>query len=174
MELYRKKEECCGCGACGDICPVGAIRMAMDGEGFLYPEIDEKKCIKCGKCERTCPIREASHGGDASHGNPGKAENSYFGIRARDRNLRLASSSGGMFPLLADYVLRRQGVVYGAAFDQHMRVAHREACGGEELDALKRTKYVQSDLTGTYGRIRQRLGGADGCCSSVRPARPMP
>ena len=157
MELYRKKEECCGCGACGDICPVGAIRMAMDGEGFLYPEIDEKKCIKCGKCERTCPIREASHGGDASHGNPGKAENSYFGIRARDRNLRLASSSGGMFPLLADYVLRRQGVVYGAAFDQHMRVAHREACGGEELDALKRTKYVQSDLTGTYGRIRQRL-----------------
>ncbi len=148
MELYRKKEECCGCGACMDACPVDAIHMVMDGEGFRYPEIDEKKCIKCGKCQRICPIKSAS---------PGKAENSYLGVQARDRDLRLASSSGGMFPLLADYVFRRQGVVYGAAYDQDMGVAHREAHNMEELDALKRTKYVQSDLTGTYRRIRQHL-----------------
>lgn len=155
MELYRKKEECCGCGACGDVCPVGAIHMVMDKEGFRYPEIDEKTCIKCGKCERICPIKGASRGKDASYS--GDAENSYFGIRAKERELRLASSSGGMFPLLADYVFRRQGVVYGAAYDQDMGVAHREAHNREELKALKRTKYVQSDLTGVYRRIRQQL-----------------
>ena len=148
MELYREKETCCGCAACADICPVGAIHMAMDEEGFRYPEIDEKTCIKCGKCASACPMK-----GKRAE----KAKNSYLGVRAKDRKLRLASSSGGMFPLLADYVLRQQGVVCGAAYDGDMRVVHREARDRQELDALKRTKYVQSDLTGVYRRIRRHL-----------------
>ncbi|MCI9229921.1 MAG: 4Fe-4S binding protein [Lachnospiraceae bacterium] len=148
MELYREKKTCCGCGACADICPVGAIHMVMDEEGFRYPKVNEKKCTKCGKCASTCPMK----GRKAE-----ETEKSYFGIRAKERGLRLASSSGGMFPLLADYVFRRQGVVYGAAYDGNMKVAHGEARDRQELDVLKRTKYVQSDLTGTYRRIRRRL-----------------
>lgn len=35
MKLYLKKEDCCGCGACVDICPVHAIRMNRDEEGVL-------------------------------------------------------------------------------------------------------------------------------------------
>ena len=54
---YKKKEECCGCTACFAICPVKAITMKEDEEGFLYPVIDEKKCIKCYKCMKVCPLK---------------------------------------------------------------------------------------------------------------------
>lgn len=38
--VYDLKENCCGCTACANICPKGAIKMNPDGEGFLYPVID--------------------------------------------------------------------------------------------------------------------------------------
>ena len=148
MKLYEKKEACCGCSACGDICPVGAIHMVSDEEGFRYPEVDEKKCIHCGQCEQVCPIK----GKRADRG-----ENLYFGVQAKDETLRCASSSGGMFPVLAEYVFRRQGVVYGAAFNEDMEVVHREAWNQEDLEALKKTKYVQSNPEGVYRGIREHL-----------------
>ena len=56
-KLYEKKENCCGCSACIAICPVGAIKMVMDNEGFYYPEIDSKKCIKCYSCLKVCALK---------------------------------------------------------------------------------------------------------------------
>lgn len=53
-ELAKKKESCCGCGICSLICPMAAITMREDDEGFNYPKIDQFKCVRCGKCERTC------------------------------------------------------------------------------------------------------------------------
>lgn len=55
--LFKKKEECCGCTACYAICPVNAISMVADEEGFLYPTIDEKKCLRCKNCLRVCPLK---------------------------------------------------------------------------------------------------------------------
>lgn len=55
--LYSKKEECCGCTACFNICPVGAITMIEDAEGFLYPNIDTIKCLKCYQCLDVCPLK---------------------------------------------------------------------------------------------------------------------
>lgn len=57
IKLFSKKEECCGCTACYAICLANAIEMISDSEGFLYPHIDDKKCIKCGKCLKVCPIK---------------------------------------------------------------------------------------------------------------------
>ena len=55
MKLYREKELCCGCGACMDACPVDAVRMTEDGEGFFYPQADAAACIRCGRCVKACP-----------------------------------------------------------------------------------------------------------------------
>lgn len=56
-KLFDRKESCCGCTACYAICPVNAIAMKTDEEGFDYPEIDENTCILCKKCISVCPVR---------------------------------------------------------------------------------------------------------------------
>lgn len=58
-ELYKNKEDCCGCTACYAVCPTSSITMVEDEEGFLYPSINEKSCIRCQKCMTVCPIKEA-------------------------------------------------------------------------------------------------------------------
>lgn len=113
-KLYAKKEECCGCGACLDICGKEAIRMVVDREGFRYPKIDKNLCIDCGRCEEVCPVKKK--------GAEKEMHRQYFGVQAKEEKVRYASSSGGMFPVLAEYVFRQQGVVYGAAYDKNMRV----------------------------------------------------
>ena len=143
-----KKEHCCGCAACTDACPTGALRMAGDREGFRYPALRQDLCIHCGRCEAVCPLAHESAGNPAP---------SWFGARVKTEAVRLGSSSGGLFPLLADYVLRRGGAVFGAAFDEQMDVVHREARTAEELEGLKRTKYVQSRPDGVYRRIQALL-----------------
>lgn len=55
--LYDKKEQCCGCGACYAVCPVSAIEMKEDEEGFLYPAVYSDKCIGCYKCMKVCVFK---------------------------------------------------------------------------------------------------------------------
>ena len=45
-----KKDECVGCGKCGEICPAGAITM----QGKL-PHINRRQCIHCFCCQEFCP-----------------------------------------------------------------------------------------------------------------------
>jgi coenzyme F420-reducing hydrogenase beta subunit len=143
-----KKTACCGCAACAGICPTGAVRMVPDGEGFRYPTVDEARCVRCGRCEAVCPLRPLRGA---------NKERVCLGARAREDDVRLGSSSGGVFPVLAEYVLRRRGVVFGAAFSDSMEVVHREAWNAEELEALRRTKYVQSRTDGVYRRVEELL-----------------
>ena len=58
--LYERKELCCGCTACYAICPKNAITMEPDEEGFLYPVVNEEKCVRCYQCWKVCPIKEAN------------------------------------------------------------------------------------------------------------------
>ncbi len=147
-ECIWEKDSCCGCGACRDACYSGAICMMQDKAGFFYPRVNEKKCIKCGKCKQVCPLLNRSEG---------SAQNLYFGVQAKNDKIRYESTSGGIFPILAEYVFRRQGVVYGAAFNQDMEVVHTEAFDVEQLKSLKKTKYVQSNLDTVYLRIASWL-----------------
>ena len=148
MKFYTENAACCGCGACADACPKDAVHMVQDREGFRYPEVDEAKCVSCGRCRQVCPLPRPV---------PEAVEHTYFGAQAKDDAIRFASSSGGLFPILAQYVLDRQGVVFGAAYDEHMAVVHRAARNIEELEDLKRTKYVQSRLDGVYCQIEALL-----------------
>lgn len=56
-KLVKHKENCCGCGNCGAVCPVDVIEMSYDKEGFLYPNVNIEKCINCGKCEKACSFK---------------------------------------------------------------------------------------------------------------------
>lgn len=147
-DLYTNKRDCCGCGACKDICPVNAIDMVIDEEGFAYPAIVQEKCTDCGQCKEVCPIKARQEK---------KEDKLYFGIQVKNEKIRASSSSGGMFSVLAQYVFSHQGVVYGAAFNDSMEVIHMEAHDMDDLERLRKTKYVQSSLEGIYQSIKERL-----------------
>lgn len=151
MRLYADKKECCGCGACVDACEAGAICMVCDKEGFWYPEIDGAKCTGCGRCKSVCQIHRTKKPDEKGH------DRLYLGVQAKSAAIRASSSSGGMFCILAQYIFRRRGVVYGAAFNDKMEVVHMQARNMEQLEKIKGTKYVQSDLAGSFRRVREQL-----------------
>ena len=135
--VRKSKAECTGCGACMSICPRGAITMQPDEEGFLYPAVDGRVCVECDLCEKRCPAGRT------------QAENrpQLFGAQNRDAALRQASSSGGVFTALARAWMKRGGVVFGAAFDEALRVEHIGAFDETELSGMRGSKYVQSDAS---------------------------
>lgn len=148
MKLFSEKNQCCGCMACADICPQNAIHMNVDSEGFLYPEVSEELCTSCNCCKKVCPMTDI-----APHARPLK----YFAAQAKDQTLREAGASGGVSPVLAEYVLERGGVVYGAAFDDSMHVAHQRADNRDGLGRLARSKYIQSETAGIFRCVQKDL-----------------
>ena len=143
------KELCSGCTACKNICPVNAISMEQDDEGFLYPKVNEKKCIKCGKCINTCPILNKKEKKDF--------EQQGCIFQYNDDVIRKQSTSGGAFTAIADYVIEHNGIVFGAAFDNKYKVKHQMAEKKEELEKFRNSKYVQSDPDDTFPRVKDYL-----------------
>lgn len=137
-KMAKLGDACCGCGACAARCPKGCVEMVPDAAGFLRPEVDLEACIGCGGCDSVCP---------AIGGRPEDAASSVCWAKSRDREERLASSSGGIFALLAHEVLRDGGVVVGAAWAPGFK-AVRHVLVEEEgcLDEVMRSKYVQSSV----------------------------
>ena len=149
MLKLKHKQDCCGCSACAQICPRDCISMTADDEGFLYPNIDESRCIQCRKCETACPILTQQ----ASHSPAPEAYAAY----ASDDQTRSVSSSGGIFSLLARWVLRQNGVVFGAAFAEDHSVHHIMIDSENDLPLLQGSKYVQSRIEHTYIEAKQQL-----------------
>ena len=145
--------KCCGCGACYSACPNGSISMQYDAEGFLYPTINAETCLHCDLCETVCPVLSA--------GAPAKNNHVAFAARTNDVDALVQSTSGGIAFELASYVLRLGGVVYGACFDEAMRVVHQEITDASELKKLQGSKYVQSDIGNTYACAKQHLQKGD-------------
>ncbi|MBQ8914604.1 MAG: Coenzyme F420 hydrogenase/dehydrogenase, beta subunit C-terminal domain [Clostridia bacterium] len=141
--IICEEKLCCGCGACRHVCPVNAVEMVADAEGFLRPFVDEAKCIGCKRCERECPVNKI---------NASEPEKSYAAF-SKDADVRNSSSSGGVFYHLAKVILDEGGVVFGAAFDKDMRVCHRAAENENELRSLMGSKYVQRDASEVYDEV---------------------
>ena len=100
--LQVKENDCYGCGACYNRCPQKAISMIYNEEGFLFPQLDENKCIDCGLCAKACPA--------LSFVPQKRQEPECYAVWASDE-IRMKSSSGGMFTLLAEHILDNGGYV---------------------------------------------------------------
>lgn len=151
MKLFINKEDCCGCSACMNICPKKAINMEKDEKGFIYPQIDEKKCVDCGLCKKVCGFVKNYDKSELLD------EAIIYAARYNDDNARKKSSSGGIFYALSEYVLENGGVVYGAAFDDDFNVNHIRATTKEDRDKQLGAKYVQSSIGSSYRDARKDL-----------------
>lgn len=143
------KDNCTGCFACMNACPVKAITLPENEEGFYFPKVDYSTCINCGLCDKTCPVLNPS--------TLDVMKKAWYGW-AKDDNLRRKSSSGGVFGLLARKLIEEGGVVYGASFN-YGDCLRLESHSSEEvgLDALLKSKYVQSYVGEVFLKIKKDL-----------------
>lgn len=145
----NNKSKCCGCTACANICPKGAIIMQEDFEGFLYPEVDKSKCINCGLCDKVCPILNKD--------SEKKINMGAYALRCRDDDILSASTSGGFFTPLAEYVIDNNGIVFGVGYDNDLKIIHKEAITKEMVKEFRGSKYVQSYLGDIFKKVKKYL-----------------
>ncbi len=148
MEAICDKKLCSGCAACANICVKNAIQMKPDERGFLCPEIDPELCVDCRLCANVCPQNT-----EAKNACEGKV----FAALNKDDTTREKSSSGGVFTALAQWILKKQGVVFGAAYDDTLTVRHIWVDTLEGLEKLRGSKYVQSDVGTSYREVKTFL-----------------
>lgn len=139
--LIDQKENCTGCFACANVCSANAIKLIENEEGFLYPNIDNAKCLNCGLCYKVCPV---------VHPSICRLPLNIYAVRHMDDNIRINSSSGGLFTALAEHALDMGGVVFGARFNDNWDVVHDYIERKEELALFRGSKYVQSNIRESY------------------------
>ena len=140
---------CCGCGNCALVCPKGCISLTENENGFLLPTVNTDSCISCGKCEKVCPVLDYTAKIDETH--------TAFAAYAKTPKDRFNGSSGGVFGGAAKHFLKSNGIVYGAAFDEHLQLKTTKAENEDELTPLFKSKYLQCDIGSAFIDIRQHL-----------------
>lgn len=145
----QDKKDCCACSACIQGCPVQAIRFVNDGEGFAYPVIDKDTCINCGLCERICPVSNPKYDNSDSP--------EVYASLLKDVEERKKSTSGGIFYAIAEWVLDKNGVVFGAAMDEQHQVRHIAVENYLDLQPLRGSKYVQSAMGDIFPQVKKNL-----------------
>ena len=95
-----EKDKCCGCASCSSVCAHKAISMKLDEEGFEYPVVNQERCVDCGLCQKVCPVIQYDNNATKRSVN----NDSQIGFAARNKNYeqRLISSSGSIFPPIAE------------------------------------------------------------------------
>lgn len=151
----KNKVDCCGCNACGDICPTDAIQFNTDNEGFWYPKVNLDKCINCGLCERTCPMLHKADGIQRYD------EPMVYAAYAKDENIRIDSTSGGIFSMIALDGYKKNAYVGGAVYNQDHTVSQIISKEKNKLDDLRSSKYLQSNAENVYKEITKRLKTKD-------------
>lgn len=139
------KSQCCGCGACEQRCPKQCITLNTDQQGFLYPNVEESDCIDCHLCEEVCPVLNA--------GNKRLPIKAYAAINPNE-DVRMSSSSGGVFTAIAENIIEHSGVVFGVRFNEKWEVVHDFTEKKEGLSAFRGSKYVQSIIGDSFFKVR--------------------
>lgn len=148
MIHIEDKKQCCGCNACVQRCPKQCIMIQEDEEGFLYPIVDKKACIDCGLCENVCPV--------LNQGEERKPLEVYAAFN-KNEEIRMQSSSGGIFTALAEQIIHEGGVVFGARFNEDWKIIHDYTETVEGLSVFRGSKYVQSLIGNTFNQAEQFL-----------------
>lgn len=151
----NNKTECCGCTACVNACPVSAISMVEDTEGFLYPEINEERCLNCNLCRKVCAWENPSYNNSSKP--------IALASILRDKSERKKSTSGGVFFAIAEWVINQGGIVYGATFDENLRLFHMGAQTIDEIQRFRGSKYIQSYLGDVFKDVKKQLDTGRWC-----------
>lgn len=146
------EKNCCGCGACVAVCPKNCIEMIPNKYGFVYPNVDLERCVSCGQCVHVCGWRQEQTSEKAVD-----FQRRVYAAYSLDEKTRFAASSGGLFGTLAAKILKDGGVVYGAAFDDDLKLATRRVERLGDLPKLFKSKYLQSDCSDAYSQIEDDL-----------------
>ncbi len=152
MIAIKNKSNCCGCGACESICPKQCLALHKDEFGFYYPKIEKDACIDCGACEKVCPIINMP--------SKNESENRMFACSSHDIDSKKRSSSGGVFYLLASYILSNNGVVFGVKLSNDCRYSLFTCIKSRDsLLPVLGSKYVQTRTEKIYKKVKQELVG---------------
>ena len=135
-------DACIGCQACVDCCPAHAISFTYDQWGDGKAQVNSQKCVKCSQCDNICPAKKMEL-------NP--EQKNVFAVVSKKNAKK--GSSGGFFYEVASEFLKNGGVVYGAAFDDNLKLIHVCAKKTDELIPLCKSKYIHSDMAGVYTQI---------------------
>lgn len=148
---FDLEQHCYGCGACAAVCPMQAITMRANFEGFAVPEIDKEKCVSCGLCDKKCtylnmtsPERKLS-------------ESVCKAAFRTDDEKRLKSASGGIAAILTEEFVYNGDVVVGCAWTDDLVAKHIAVNNLDEVWRLQSSKYVQSDMTDAYQSVKDGL-----------------
>lgn len=141
-------DKCTGCGACYNKCPRHCIEMQEDELGFLYPVINEAECIHCNLCKKTCPVNEPVVRKEAKK---------TYAAWDLNQESRKSSMSGGVAAVFSRYIIDHHGVVYGAVWNSDFSVSHVRISNYEDLEKLKGSKYVQSNLADIFKSVEHEV-----------------
>lgn len=163
MPRLANQEICCGCSACAAKCNKEAIIMQPDNGGFLIPKIDPDKCVECGACETACPALSVKNE---------KTEliNAYL-FQHYDEEIRRQSTSGGAFTALAQTVISKGGIVFGAIMTEDNIVKHDYVSTVEDLFKFRNSKYVQSIIGDSFKKVKEFLKDGSLVCFSGTPCQ---
>lgn len=148
-EPWLTESECTGCGACENVCPKDVLKIELCTGGHLLPVFYDG-CIGCDRCVKACEARLVLP-------TRGAEEPAVYAAWSNDADLRYASTSGGLFSELALSVIADGGAVYGAVYGEACRVEHAKAETPRELERLRQSKYVQSEIGLSFRSVKDDL-----------------
>ena len=148
MIVINNKYKCCGCSACAQRCPKQCITLHSDEEGFLYPKVNLDNCIDCGLCEKVCPVLNQTEE---------RLPLEVFAAKNPNEEIRMESSSGGIFTQLAEQIIDTGGVVFGVKWNEHFEAVHAYTDTKEGLAVFRGSKYVQSQVGDTFKQTEHFL-----------------
>jgi len=162
--VNTKISDCCGCGACQNICPKDAISMCHKPEG-TYPYVDQAKCIECGLCVKVCPVtKEALFDSE-------KIYPIVYACKLKDNKILKNSTSGGVFIALAKKIISEGGIVFGAVSEENFHVNICSAETESELAAMQGSKYVESNTQYSFQEVEAHLNKGRICLYTALPCQ---